>query len=60
MNHFKIFIGMSLAGSLASPAFNSFHLLQLIRNNQLLGRVIQAITMNGNSLSDNSRVIKKK
>ncbi len=46
----KVFIGMSLAGSFLTPAFNSFHLLQLIRNNQLLGRVIRAITMNGDFL----------
>lgn len=42
-----MFVLSSLAGTILSPAFFAFHLLQIVENNQLLKRVIRAVTVNG-------------
>ena len=46
----QLFVLFSLAGTLLSPYFFAFHLVNIVNNNQLLQGVIQAITQNGRSL----------
>jgi len=45
----QVFGLTSMLGTQVSPAFFAFHLLQLVENNQLLKRVIRAVTVNGTS-----------
>ena len=42
-----MFLGMSIAGILFHGYFFAFHLLNIVNNNQLLGGVIKAVTVNG-------------
>ncbi|XP_041375271.1 inositol 1,4,5-trisphosphate receptor type 1-like [Gigantopelta aegis] len=48
--YYLMFLGMSIAGILFHGYFFAFHLLNIVNNNQLLGGVIKAVTVNGMSL----------
>lgn len=48
--YYVVFFAFSILGTVISPAFFAFHLLQIVENNQLLTRVIRAVTLNGRSL----------
>ncbi|KAH3809582.1 hypothetical protein DPMN_137955 [Dreissena polymorpha] len=48
--YFVIFLGCSIAGTITEGYFFAFHLLHITVMNQLLKRVIQAVTTNGLSL----------
>ncbi|XP_074650375.1 inositol 1,4,5-trisphosphate-gated calcium channel ITPR3-like [Tubulanus polymorphus] len=48
--YYLVFLGFSIAGTAFSEYFFCFHLLNIVNNNQLLARVISAVTLNGKSL----------
>ncbi|XP_055890997.1 inositol 1,4,5-trisphosphate receptor-like isoform X3 [Biomphalaria glabrata] len=48
--YYLLFLATSILGSLYHGYFFSFHLLNIVNNNQLLGGVIKAVTQNGMSL----------
>ena len=43
----QMFLALSLSGTFSNASFFSFHLLNIVNNNQLLSGVIQAVTQNG-------------
>ncbi|XP_064638087.1 inositol 1,4,5-trisphosphate receptor type 2-like isoform X2 [Lineus longissimus] len=48
--YYLLFLGFSIAGTAYTEYFFCFHLLNIVNNNQLLSRVISAVTLNGKSL----------
>ncbi|XP_052783710.1 inositol 1,4,5-trisphosphate receptor type 1-like isoform X3 [Mya arenaria] len=48
--YYVLFLGCSIAGTITDGYFFAFHLLHITEMNQLLKRVIQAVTTNGKSL----------
>ncbi|XP_053404110.1 inositol 1,4,5-trisphosphate receptor type 2-like isoform X2 [Mercenaria mercenaria] len=48
--YYVLFLGCSVAGTVTDGYFFAFHLLHITELNQLLKRVIQAVTTNGKSL----------